>query len=139
MIKKIKNLCLITLLLSSFSCFSQGIIDANGDTIAIINSSGQILRPSNEIIGEFVANGEIKNSMGQVIGSIDNNQFKDAMGMILGKIDSNNNIFDMNDDMIGSIQFSVMVIDANNHVLGRTTSPINEKWSAAYFFFFFNL
>lgn len=133
-----KTLLLLTILIS-INSYSQKIIDSNGDTLVTINSNGQILRPSNEIIGEFIANGEIKNSMGQVIGSIDNNQFKDPTGLILGSINSNNDVFDMNLDKIGSIQFQVMVIDANNHVLGRTTSPINEKWLAAYFFFFFNL
>lgn len=135
----IKTFLIATIILFTNNIKAQEIIDANGDIIATMNSSGILVDGVNQPLGEFSTNGDVKNGEGQIIGSIVGNDFKDAAGLILGSIDVNNNVHDMNNSVVGVIQAEVMVIDANNHVLGRSSAPIDSKKLAAYFFFFFGM
>ena len=136
--KAIKKMVFTLAILFTVNSYGQNITDANGDLMASINSSGMIKDGASQPLGEFSSNGEVKNAIGDVIGSIDGNQFKDPTGLVLGTIDANNNVFDMNNDKIGAIQNGLTVVDVNNDTIGTTSATIDSKKLAAYFFFFFN-
>lgn len=133
-----KKLFLVIAFFGSLSSFGQNIIDANGDIIGNIDNTGVLKNGINQLEGEFLSNGNITNAENHIIGKIDGNQFKNTSGEVVGTIDQNNNVFDLNNSKIGSIQAGLIVIDANNHVFGRTSEAVDSKILAAYFFFFFN-
>lgn len=137
--KSTKKLFLFIAVIMALSTTSaQSIIDANGDTIATINAMGVILDSENLPYGEINSTGDVKNAIGETIGHIDGNTFKDLVGTTKGRIDASGNIYDLNDAQIGLIQFDLMVIDANNHLIGRSSAPMDAKKLAAFFFFYFN-
>lgn len=136
--KNLKNILFILPLLLSIEVYSQTLIDANGDTLAVIDSEGVIKDAIGQTVGAFLANGQTTNAGSEIIGEIEGSNFKDASGALIGTIDTNNKVYDVNNDQIGEVQFGVMVVDANNHVLGRSTAVCDSKKLAAYFFFFFN-
>ena len=122
----------------SVNSFSQKIIDANGDQIANVESSGIIKDMQGNTIGEFMSNGDIKDGAGVVIGSISGTDIKDGSGATLAIVNAQGQISDMNNTSIGSVQFGVMLVDANNHVLLRTDAVMSSEWFAAYYLFFNN-
>lgn len=125
------------MILMSMTTYSQSIIDSNGDTIASIYSSGIITNGIDQPIGGFLENGEVHNERGDLIGTINGNEFVGPTGVVVGTIDTNNQVFDMNNSLIGSIENGITILDANNDVKGRASAAIDEKKLAAYFFFFF--
>jgi len=136
--KILKKVALVISIFTATNMFGQDIIDANGDKVAELESSGILYDGDHVQVGKFLENGGIVNAEGLEIGSIEGYDFKDPMGTVLGRIDANNNVFDLNNSKIGSVQAGLMVIDANNHVLGRASSSIEATRLVAYFFFFFN-
>ncbi|MBL4667953.1 MAG: hypothetical protein JKY30_01660 [Flavobacteriales bacterium] len=134
-----KKVILVLALFTTIVGYGQDLIDANGDKVAEINTSGVILDGAGQTLGEFLANGDVKDLAGNIIGKIEGTEFKDSEGIVLGSIDTNNNVFDLNNSKLGTIQAGLMVIDANNHLLGRASASVDSKYLAAYFFFFFSL
>ena len=136
--KKTKQILLLNILLIFSTCsLAQNIVDLNNDIIANINN-GLIVNSIGEPVGEFLVNGQVKNNIDELIGSIEGNQFKNVDGVLIGYLDENNNVYDINGDQIGSIQSQTIVYDSNNMIIGTSTSAIEPTKLAAYFFFFFN-
>lgn len=134
-----KNILLVLAVFVTINSYGQNLIDANGDVIATIDSVGSVFDGAGSAIGEFAVNGDVNDGQGTKIGSIINNEFRDGSGAVIGTMDTNSNVFDMNGSQIGSIQAGLLVIDANNHVMGRASAPIDTKYLASYFFYFFNI
>ena len=135
--KNLKLAALAILIFAASSAFSQDIIDANGDVIATIDDAGKVYDLSNYQIGQFSSNGEIRDGHGDLIGSYENGEFKDITGNSMGTIDDQGKVYDINNAQIGSVQAGLMVVDANDHVIGRASASTNQMYLAGYFFFFF--
>ena len=137
--KKIRLVFLLMFcVLMGSSAFTQTIIDANGDNIASIDSSGVIKDMQGMVIGEFTSNGDVKDMTGVVIGEINGSNIKDGNGALLATVNTQGEIHDMNSTLTGSVQFGVMMVDVNNHVLLRTDAVMSDLWFAAYYLFFNN-
>ncbi|KAB2859618.1 MAG: hypothetical protein F9K09_01485 [Flavobacteriales bacterium] len=135
---KIKGVILIVLVTCSSYVFAQDVVTETGDTLRI-SSTGVISDLSNNTIGEVLSNGDIKDANGVRIGSIEGNNFKDLNNMVLGSINTTTGeVFDVNETKIGEVINGVTIKDISGNIIGIASSYINEKWLAAYYFFYFN-
>ena len=106
--------------------------------VAYIDTLSGMVRGMNKSkMGKFNQNGDVRSRNGHLLGKIIGDEFFDANGDFLGSINFSGDVLDMNEMKIGEINGENQIIDANNFQIGEVEVSIDNRWLAAYFFFFF--
>jgi len=127
------------LLTLSVSGISQNIIISEKDTIASIDSLGNIKDMMGQQIGEITVGGDVKNLRGEVIGHIQGDEFKDLSGRLLGTKKTMTS--EVQIIMPGNIVFATLksgnkIVGNDGQVIMSSSGSIDEKYLLAYFFYF---
>lgn len=134
-----KILLLVTTFFTFSNLFSQQIIVMQKDTVASISVEGIVKDGMNQQIGEISSSGEVRNSQGEIIGSIDGNKFKNADGTILGEKKNVGNevqIIMPGELVFATVQSGNKIAEINGSIIMSSTGSVTELQLITYFFFF---
>lgn len=132
-----KIIIAIIISINSVYCFSQSLMDANNNLIVTIDSLGKIYDAKGDMVGRFMANGDITNINNAKIGKIDGNYFRDVNNDIIGSVNSDNVVLDINNSILGTITSDLRVLDEANNQIGYSNYSLNKMKLATLYFFLF--
>lgn len=139
---KIKGVILIVLVTCSTYVFAQDVVNSAGDTLVHISSTGVFSDLSDNTTGEVLSNGEVKNTNGQLIGTIANNEIKNSAGTVIATLNpvSNNQIQIKNssNEVVAILNSGISITDNSGIPLINSSDSINDLYLLAFYHFFFN-